>query len=60
MLAMPKSNYGNFIDLEQYLEDSRLTEPSDGKIFDYRRMLAVVREVGRPLTESEAAQFRIK
>lgn len=60
MLAMAKQNYGNVIDLEQYAKDSRLTEPSDGKIFDYRKMLELVKQLGRPLTDKEAEQFRIK
>ena len=50
----------NVIDLEQYAKDSRLTEPSDGKIFDYRKMLELVKQLGRPLTEKEAEDFRIK
>ena len=60
MLAVAKQNYGKVIDLEQYAKDSRLTEPSDGKIFDYRKMLEVVKQLGRPLTEKEAEDFRIK
>lgn len=57
---MAKTNYGKVIDLEKYANDSRLTEPSDGKIFDYRRMLELVRQLGRPLTDKEAEEFRIK
>lgn len=60
MLAMAKQNYGKVINLEQYAKDSRLTESSDGKIFDYRKMLEVVKQLGRPLTEKEAENFRIK
>lgn len=60
MLAVAKKNYGKVIDLEQYAKDSRLTEPSDGKIFDYRKMLELVKQLGRPLTDKEAEQFRIK
>ena len=60
MLAVAKQNYGNVIDLEKYAKDSRLTEPSDGKIFDYRKMLELVKQLGRPLTEKEAEDFRIK
>ena len=37
-----------------------LTEPSDGKIFDYRKMIKEVEVLGRPLTEQEAEQYRIK
>ncbi len=60
MLAMVKNEYGNIIDLEKYSTDGRLTEPSDGKIFDYRKMLEVIEQLGRPLTEKEAEQYRIK
>ncbi|MDE6388370.1 MAG: hypothetical protein K2L82_11265 [Lachnospiraceae bacterium] len=57
---MVKNEYGNIIDLEKYSTDGRLTEPSDGKIFDYRKMLEVIEQLGRPLTEKEAEQYRIK
>lgn len=60
MLATVNRNYAKVIDLEGYAEDSRLTEPSDGKIFDYRKMLTLVKQLGRPLTDKEAEQFRIK
>lgn len=60
MLTMTKTNYGKVIDLESFAKDSRLTEPSDGKIFDYRKMLELVKKLGRPLTDKEAEQFRIK
>ncbi len=57
---MVKQNYGKVIDLEKYAKDTQLTEPSDGKIFDYRKMLELVKRLGRPLTDVEAEQFRIK
>lgn len=57
MLAPKKQS---IIDLEQYAKDGRLTEQSDGKIFDYRNMLKVVKEMGRPLTKQEAERYRIK
>lgn len=60
MLAMAEKSYDNVIDLEKYAKDSRLTEPSDGKIFDYRKMLELVKQLGRPLTDKEAEQFRIR
>ena len=60
MLAVAKQNYGKVINLEQYAKDSRLTEVTDGKIFDYRKMLEVVKQFGKPLTEKEAENFRIK
>lgn len=60
MLTMAKNEYEKVIYLEKYSKDGRLTESSDGKIFDYRKMLEVVKQLGRPLTEQEAEQFRIK
>lgn len=60
MLTMTKSNYGKVIDLERYSKDGRLTEPSDGKVFNYRAMYELVKQLGRPLTEIEAERFRIK
>ena len=49
----------NIVNLEKYAKDSRLTETSNGKIFDYRKMHGIVKQLGRPLTE-EAEQYRIK
>ena len=60
MLTMAKTNYGKVIDLERYSKDGRLTESSDGKVFDYRKMVELVKQLGRPLTEKEAEKFRIK
>ena len=60
MLAVANKNYGKVINLEMYAKDGRLTEPSDGKVFDYRKMIGIVKQLGRPLTEKEAEQFRIK
>ncbi len=57
---MAKINYGQIVDLEQYAKDGRLTDPSDGKIYDYREMIERVAQLGRPLTDKEAEQFRIK
>jgi len=48
------------IDLEQYSKDGRLTERTDGKVFNYREMLNIVKKKGRPLTKQEAEQYRIK
>jgi len=60
MLSIQKNKFSEILNLEQYSQDGRLTEPSDGKIFDYRRMLDVVNRLGRPLTDQEAEEFRIK
>lgn len=60
MLAVAKKQYGNVIDLEKHLTDSRLTEPSDGKRFEWRKMIEEVRKIGRPLTEDETKKYQIK
>ena len=59
-MIMAQKDYGRLVDLEKYSKDTRLTEPTDGKVFDYRKMLKLVEQLGRPLTEKEAEQFRIK
>ena len=60
MLAVANKNYGKVINLEMYAKDGRLTEPSDGKVFDYRKMIGIVKQLGRPLTDKDAEEFRIK
>ena len=60
MLAVKEKQYRKVINLEEYATDGRLTEPSDGKIFDYRKMRTLVEKLGRPLTEKESEEFRIK
>lgn len=55
-----ENEYGNIINIEQHAKDSRLTEVSNGKIYDYRKMLGVVKQLGRPLKEEEAEKYRIK
>ena len=60
MLAMAKQGCDRVVDLEKYAKDGRLTEPSDEKIFDYRKMLELVKQIGRPLTDKEAEKCRIK
>lgn len=60
MLAAKGKKLGKVINLEKYAADGRLTEPSDGKIFDYRKMRNLVEKLGRPLTDKESEEFRIK
>lgn len=60
MLAVIKNGYGNVIDLETHLSDGRLTEPSNGNRFEWRKMIEEVKKKGRPLTEEEAENFRVK
>ena len=51
---------GRLVDLERFVTDGRLTEPSDGKRFEWRKMIDEVKKLGRPLTEDEAEKFRVK
>lgn len=60
MLVMTRKQYGNVTRFERNISDSRLTEPSDGKVYDYRRMAKKVEQLGRPLTQNEAEKYRIK
>ena len=53
-------NTGKVVDLERFVTDGRLTEPSDGKRFEWRKMIDEVKKLGRPLTEDEAEKFRVK
>ena len=48
------------IDLERYMTGSLYTEPSDGKRFEWRKMIEKVKELGRPLTDEESKSFEIK
>ncbi|MBR5965637.1 MAG: hypothetical protein IK015_05935 [Treponema sp.] len=41
------------------MQDSRLTEPSDGKTYRLREAIFLSKRLGRPLTQSEMAQFEI-
>lgn len=42
------------------MPDSRLTEPSDGKVYRLREAILLSKRLGRPLTEDEMSQFVIK
>lgn len=53
------NEYNQIVNLEQYSSDSRLTEPSDGKVYDYRKMLKKINVLGRSLTKEEAENYRI-
>lgn len=44
--------------IEYYAKDGRLTEPCDKKRYNYRKMVEMVRKLGRPLTDQEAKKCR--
>lgn len=60
MIATMQNQYGNVVDLERFVKDGRLTEPSDGKRFEWKKMIEEVKRLGRPLTDQELEQFKIK
>ena len=46
-------------DIADYAKDGRLTEPSDGKRYEWCKMIELVKKLDRPLTDQEAEQFGI-
>ena len=48
------------INIEQFAEDGRLTEESDGKVYRIREAYLLSRRLGRPLTDEEMLQFEVK
>ena len=59
MLAMVEKSIDYTHYIAYYAKDSRLTEPSDGKRYEWRKMIELSKELGRPLTDEEAEEFRI-
>ncbi|MCM1252646.1 MAG: hypothetical protein NC321_07475 [Clostridium sp.] len=60
MLAIAKKTTDYTHDIAYYAKDSRLTELSDGKRYEWRKMIELSKELDRPLTEEEAEEFRIE
>ena len=60
MLAMTEKSTDYTHDITYYAKDSRLTEPSDGKRYEWRKMIERSKNLDRPLTEEEAEEFRIE
>ena len=60
MLAMVEKATEHTHDIAYYAKDSRLTEPSDGKQYEWRKMIELAKELGRPLTDAEAEEFMVK
>ena len=60
MLAMAKKSTDYTHDIAYYAEDSRLTESSNGKRYNWQKLFKHYNELGRPLTEEEAEEFRIR
>ncbi len=60
MLTMESKRAGLSEDIADYAKDGRLTEPSDGRRYEWRKMIDTVKRLGRPLTDEEAEQYRVK
>ena len=59
MLMMTEKLTNHTHDITYYAKDSRLTEPSDGKRYEWRKMIEFSKELGRPLTDTEAEEFKL-
>ena len=60
MLAMAEKITDYTHDIAFYAKDSRLTEPADGKRYEWREMIELSKKLGRPPTDKEAEEFRIE
>lgn len=60
MLAVQRQASDFVYDISYYAKDSRLTGEPDGKRYKWREMIERFKMLGRPLTEEEAEEFRIK
>ena len=60
MLEMIEKSMDRVGDIAYYAKDSRLSEPSDGKRYDWKKMIEFSKELDRLLTEEEIEKFRIK
>lgn len=60
MLAMQRKIVDVPHDISYYAKDSRLTGEPDGRRYRWREMIEKFKMLGRPLTEEEAEEFRIK
>ena len=55
-----RNQYNHTPDIADYALDGRLTEKSDGRRYQWRKMIDESERLGRPLTEEEAEQYLIK
>ena len=60
MLAIQRKSAETTHDISYYAKDSRLTGEPDGKRYKWTEMIERFKMLGRPLTEEEAEEFRIK
>lgn len=57
---MERNDDSLIMDIADYSKDGRLTEPSDGRRYEWRQMIDAAKALGRPLTDEEAEQYRIE
>ncbi|MCM1057382.1 MAG: hypothetical protein NC517_07235 [Firmicutes bacterium] len=60
MLAVQRKTAGFTHDISYYATDSRLTGEPDGRRYKWTEMIERFKILGRPLTEEEAEEFRVK
>ena len=60
MLRMERKSVGLSEDISDYAKYGRLTEPSDGRRYEWRKMIDTVKILGRPLTGEEVEQYRVE
>jgi hypothetical protein len=60
MLAMKRKTVDFTHGISYYAKDSRLMGESDGKRYQWRKIIERFQLLGRPLTEKEAEEFRVK
>ena len=60
MLTMERKSVDYAHDISYYAKDSRLTGEPDVKRYKWTEMIERFKMLGRPLTEEEAEEFRIK
>ena len=60
MLAVQRKSVDVTHDISYYAKDSRLTGEPDGKRYRWAEMIERFKMLGRPLTEEEAEEFRVK
>lgn len=59
MSALQHDSISLLTDIADYSSDGRLTEPSDGIRYEWRKMIELCRKLGRPLTDAEAKLFQV-